>query len=315
MTTHTKQPLQLFDTLLTTFALCALVLFGAVKMVGAATERVSGWAWSDTAGWIDMSGVSITSPGGAFSGWAWSDTVGWISFNANGCGPAPTLSTNGSVSGWARAVNGSGAPADDQWASLTGMRYTGCIELGGGNGVRVDFAGGNATQGNFSGWGWGGTVIGWVDFDGVFVNIDDGGAVVNLSASPVSFSTAGSGKRTNLSWTVSPNIETCRSDGGPWSLDWSDGQSTSKQSDAFSLTQSSPDVTFRITCETSDGLTDTDAVVVFLDDSSTADAACNDGNDNDGDGLIDHPADPGCSSPADDDESDSGAFDPIFEEI
>src|SRR5206468_8126133 len=33
-------------------------------------------------------------------------------------------------------------------------------------------------------------------------------------------------------------------------------------------------------------------------------AACKDGLDNDGDGRIDHPADPGCTDPSDSDETD-----------
>ena len=37
---------------------------------------------------------------------------------------------------------------------------------------------------------------------------------------------------------------------------------------------------------------------------TSASAACSDGLDNDADGLIDHPADPGCTSSSDTDETD-----------
>src|SRR5690606_36034198 len=64
--------------------------------------------------------------------------------------------------------------------------------------------------------------------------------------------------------------------------------------------------------ECSDGAdNDGDGLVDFPDDPGCESAdddseldgrppACSDGVDNDGDGLVDHPADPGCDSPEDD---------------
>ncbi len=49
------------------------------------------------------------------------------------------------------------------------------------------------------------------------------------------------------------------------------------------------------------------ARAVYSTNGDATPKACEDGIDNDGDGLIDHPADPGCSSPADDDESNPPA--------
>lgn len=44
------------------------------------------------------------------------------------------------------------------------------------------------------------------------------------------------------------------------------------------------------------------------DDDNAAPAACADGRDNDADGLVDFPADPGCGSAADNDETDPVAL-------
>ncbi|MFC1732671.1 hypothetical protein ACFL6I_20400 [candidate division KSB1 bacterium] len=46
----------------------------------------------------------------------------------------------------------------------------------------------------------------------------------------------------------------------------------------------------------------------FTIDSSASIYQCNDGIDNDGDSMIDFPNDPGCSSPTDDDETDTGTL-------
>jgi len=49
---------------------------------------LSGWAWSDTYGWISFSGstpdygVTIDDAGN-WSGWAWNDIIGWISFSGS----------------------------------------------------------------------------------------------------------------------------------------------------------------------------------------------------------------------------------------
>jgi hypothetical protein len=77
--------------------------------------NLSGWAWSDTIGWISFCGnssggstwngsawvcpasstyqVKINSSG-LFSGWAWNDVVGWISFNCNQLETGDTCGTS-----------------------------------------------------------------------------------------------------------------------------------------------------------------------------------------------------------------------------
>ena len=128
--------------------------------------NVDGWAWSENIGWISFGncssiyGVNIEDDG-TMSGYAWSENIGWISFNSTELSGCPSgvckaivnLDT-GEVSGWARAcagtVNGdcTGATRTDGW--------DGWIKL---DGVSV-----NKTTGDFSGWAWGGDVVGWIHF-------------------------------------------------------------------------------------------------------------------------------------------------------
>ena len=67
-----------------------------------ASASITGYAWSDTIGWIDLncsnSGVCATNPfglsidsGGNITGYAWSDSVGWISANGSDLAGCPTL--------------------------------------------------------------------------------------------------------------------------------------------------------------------------------------------------------------------------------
>ncbi|PIW91677.1 MAG: hypothetical protein COZ91_00580, partial [Candidatus Nealsonbacteria bacterium CG_4_8_14_3_um_filter_39_7] len=127
-------------------------------------KNVLGYAWSENIGWLhfkgDDYGVNIEDDG-TMSGYAWSENLGWISFNSTELSGCPSgvckaivnLDT-GEVSGWARAcagtVNGdcTGATRTDGW--------DGWIKL---DGVSV-----NKTTGDFSGWAWGGDVVGWIHF-------------------------------------------------------------------------------------------------------------------------------------------------------
>jgi hypothetical protein len=123
---------------------------------------ITGYAWSDTIGWIDLNcansgvcgtnnfGLSI-SQNGNISGYAWSDNVGWVSANASdltGCpsGPCNAAIANSSLQGWLKAI-----AADnngwDGWISLSGSNYGPVL-----------------SNGAFSGYAWAGDVLGWVDF-------------------------------------------------------------------------------------------------------------------------------------------------------
>jgi hypothetical protein len=86
------------------------------KVSSDANGNLSGWAWSEYAGWISFCGdtnggstwngsrwvcpasptyqVSIVPTTGEFSGWAWSSNMGWISFNCNNSGIGNTCGTS-----------------------------------------------------------------------------------------------------------------------------------------------------------------------------------------------------------------------------
>ena len=153
-------------------------------------DNVSGYAWSETIGWISFNNTSdgsATSYGvnvdttnkatggtGDFSGTAWSEHIGWVSFNRLDTGTPPFAPFNGAtgpiaqvdwttgkVTGWARALSAIGSASGwDGWIKLSDDS----IGVWNGNGVRIS---GN----RFSGYAWGGNdgagiagVVGWVDF-------------------------------------------------------------------------------------------------------------------------------------------------------
>lgn len=158
-----------------------------------ATQNATGWAWSDTIGWISFNsrncdadwdgfsdgidpncpiagtvipdyGVNVDFATGAVTGYAWSENIGWIDFSPAGPYPsAPNDSVvmnlgNWRLSGWARALsNGAGW---DGWIKMArgpgdgGPFYT--VEI-------------NNSTGEFESSAWGGDdgvdVIGWISFN------------------------------------------------------------------------------------------------------------------------------------------------------
>ena len=156
-----------------TILLAALMLAGSIMFVraprsdAATSGKLTGYAWSDTIGWIDMNcansnscgtnnfGISVDSNGN-LSGYAWSDNIGWISANQAdllGC-PSGTCkakidSSTNKMTGWLRAL--SHADGWDGWISLSGSSPS----------YGPTFS--NST-GAITGYGWGSDVVGWVDF-------------------------------------------------------------------------------------------------------------------------------------------------------
>lgn len=135
-------------------------------------DNLSGYAWSDTIGWISMNctntftcstsnyGVTVNGSGD-LSGYAWSDNIGWVSFNASdvtSCPSGPCTphmdTTTGVVTGWAKALAGGGPNAGgwDGFISLSGTANDGSPY-----GVTVNGC-------SWTGWAWGSTVVGWVNF-------------------------------------------------------------------------------------------------------------------------------------------------------
>ena len=131
----------------------------------SSANTITGYAWSDTIGWIDLNcanaatcatnsfGIGYASDG-TLAGYAWSDNVGWISANSTdlaGCPTSPctaTLSQSG-LSGWLKVLSANGTQTGgwDGWISLAGTGYSVTLS-------------GNV----LSGFAWGDTNVGWVDF-------------------------------------------------------------------------------------------------------------------------------------------------------
>lgn len=126
---------------------------------------ITGYAWSDTIGWIDLNcansgvcganpfGLSVASDG-TVSGYAWSENVGWVSGNSGdltGCPTAPCTATlsPAAMSGWLKVLSGNDAQ-NGGWDGFISLN-------GGGYGITY-------SAGNFAGYAWGDTNIGWVDF-------------------------------------------------------------------------------------------------------------------------------------------------------
>ena len=134
--------------------------FNQVKIAKAGSEHnLSGWAWSETIGWISFNnttgggsvnyGVNIDPSTGNFSGYAWSENIGWIQFDPPGPYPAKPyhsakldIATN-EVTGWARALAYDGGW--DGWIRMDGVSRSGCDLIG---------------------YAWGSDVIGWIKFKG-----------------------------------------------------------------------------------------------------------------------------------------------------
>ncbi|MES2314437.1 MAG: hypothetical protein V4524_00675 [Patescibacteria group bacterium] len=156
----------------------------ASNCISTESNCLSGWAWSSNIGWVSFnstdSGTGSTvaydvaiDNSGNLSGYGWSNNIGWISFNSSdlsvspacsGTAPANVNTASGAVTGWARAVVGKGRT--DGW--------DGCIELSGTNHSSPDTSGYNGTSTlgvtysssshKFSGFSWGGDVVGWLQF-------------------------------------------------------------------------------------------------------------------------------------------------------
>jgi len=127
------------------------------------SDVITGWAWSDTVGWISLSGLSFgisIDANGDLSGYAWSDNIGWISANEDDLDDCPQgackakLSGN-NLQGWMRALSQDGNGWDG-WISLKGSGY-----------------GPTVSGGNFSGYAWGSDVVGWIDFANARTEFDN----------------------------------------------------------------------------------------------------------------------------------------------
>jgi hypothetical protein len=88
--------------------LASVLLFMAAFAATAASSHIvraqsstalSGYAWSDTIGWISFSGASPAyavseDTSGNLTGYAWSDNIGWIKFGGLSGFPSGTGTSN-----------------------------------------------------------------------------------------------------------------------------------------------------------------------------------------------------------------------------
>lgn len=161
---------------ITTIASVVAILMIAIALFAKPTDvlsqsatAVTGWAWSDTIGWISLNcsdlGTCATSnyglskaANGTLSGYAWSDNVGWVSANAAdlvGCPAAPCTAvvSGNSYTGWLKAISGGSTQSGswDGFVSLSGTGYgltqSGAIVLG---------------------YAWGSDNLGWLDFSAAY---------------------------------------------------------------------------------------------------------------------------------------------------
>lgn len=141
----------------------AMLLVSAAAVRAQSSESVmTGYAWSDTIGWMDLHcdntdscasndfGITVAQ-NGDLSGYAWSEHIGWVSANQADLGGCPSGACKAKVSGnklqgWMRALAADG-DGWDGWISLSGSGY-----------------GPTLSNGEFSGYAWGSDVVGWVDF-------------------------------------------------------------------------------------------------------------------------------------------------------
>jgi hypothetical protein len=174
-------------------ALLALTSLAAPTQAQNTGEKLSGYAWSDTVGWITFDvptyGV-IMSPAGELTGYAWSDNIGWVEFRPSFTGPSGGGDNYGAkktagnkITGWARACAGTvsqllaGGAADlsspgfctvpsgasdmvsrtdgwDGWIKFTNVDLTN---------ETVNTGNGTTQITKFVGSTWGDVNVGWID--------------------------------------------------------------------------------------------------------------------------------------------------------
>lgn len=141
-------------------------IFAARPALSESSTSILGYARSETIGWVDLNcsnqgicgssnfGLSIAQ-NGDISGYAWSENIGWIeAYTAsNGCPQSPCAAklSGNQFRGWLKAVSGESAQSGgwDGWISLKGSNPEYGVTLS--NGV-------------LSGYAWGDTNVGWLDF-------------------------------------------------------------------------------------------------------------------------------------------------------
>ena len=141
-----------------------------VAMSQGIPGTISGFAWSDTIGWLSFDcatagtcatayyGMSV-SEDGTIGGYAWSDGIGWVSAQSAdlaGCpvGPCIARIEDGALMGWFRAIS-SDHPESGGWDGFIALND---VDIGDAVTYGVTLSGNS-----FSGFGWGDRIVGWLD--------------------------------------------------------------------------------------------------------------------------------------------------------
>ncbi len=150
-----------------------------------------GWAWSSTIGLISFncqdtntcatSDYKVTVAHDTYlRGYAWSENIGWIKFDnlGNNFPNSPNYSARldidgyvkdcqeGRICGWARACAGT-VPGDCSTNMSRDDGWDGWIRFE--NSQVVPF---NSDKSKLEGWAWGSNVVGWINLDGVEIEIE-----------------------------------------------------------------------------------------------------------------------------------------------
>lgn len=160
------------NRLVTAIALTFLIgVFAFISAVPAKSGAqvntcfLTGYAWSDTIGWISLSGPGYgmqKDESGNITGYAWSDNIGWIQAGGLSGFPAGpgTVAENAKVVGstlvgWIRALSGNTSQSGgwDGWISLGGANPSYSVNV--------------SESGLVSGFAWGSDVVGWIDFSSI----------------------------------------------------------------------------------------------------------------------------------------------------
>src|SRR5574343_100048 len=272
-----KNIIRIVKTYLPVLAFVVFLFIGSQTASAAnGKHELSGYLWSDNIGWIslncsDRSVCSINNykvvfdgSTGEFSGYGWSSNIGWVSFQESGgcptiptptgkCKPVAIMSssgTNGSyfphVLGWARAVAASSmtSGAWDGWISLSCYNTSICSTSNFGAKIPNNGSSG-PTAGKMSGYAWGSTAVGWVDFSGVTVTPDDTELVLESDKTEV----PNIGETVTLTWKSPKNTSytSCVASGGD--TDWNGSRSTALPQ-SLTVTVPSDPTTFEIECDT-----------------------------------------------------------------
>src|SRR3990167_11334805 len=149
--------------------------FNVKKVRASIADNLSGWAWSETIGWIHFNdtsyGVNVAA-NGAITGYAWSENIGWINFaganfnKATGkvTGTISAIAGAGRIDGWDGTIKLSGTASD---SSSYGVSVSGC---------------------DWNGYAWGSDVVGWIHFKGTGYGVVGSGNACQSTPPPAGFS-------------------------------------------------------------------------------------------------------------------------------